>query len=143
MGTTLSVMVLLKNKNLIAHVGDSRIYRLCNNVLEQLTEDHTFAQLFMQMGHLTAEEADKHPIRHIMTQALGKGIEDIFLKIEKIRRGDIYLLCTDGLNDMLPDVKIKNILSKRNPPNKKCDRLVARALEMGGKDNVTVIVIEV
>jgi serine/threonine protein phosphatase PrpC len=62
MGTTLSVMVLLKNKNLIAHVGDSKIYRLCNNVLEQLTEDHTFAQLFMQMGHLTVEEAAKHPI---------------------------------------------------------------------------------
>jgi protein phosphatase len=143
MGTTLSVMVIIKNKALIAHVGDSRIYRLRGNFFEQLTEDHTFAQIFLQKGYITPKVASEHPIRHIMTQALGKGIEDIFLKMEKVKRGDAFLLCSDGLHDMLSDVKIKNILSKRCSVKDKCDRLIAKALEMGGKDNVTVIVIQV
>jgi protein phosphatase len=87
--------------------------------------------------------ASEHPIRHIVTQALGKGIEDIFLKMEKVKRGDIILLCSDGLHDMLSDLEIKNVLSKSYALKDKCNRLVAKALEMGGKDNVTVIVIQV
>ena len=143
MGTTLSVMVLLKNKALIAHVGDSRIYRLRGNCFEQLTEDHTFAQIFLQKGYITPKVASEHPIRHIMTQALGKGIEDIFLKMEKVNRGDTFLLCSDGLHDMLSDLEIKNVLSKSYALKDKCNRLIAKALEMGGKDNVTVIVVQV
>jgi serine/threonine protein phosphatase PrpC len=143
MGTTLSVLVLLKNKALIAHVGDSRIYRLRGNFLEQLTEDHTFAQIFLQKGYITPKVASEHPIRHVMTQAVGQGIEDIFLKIEMVEKGDIFLLCSDGLHDMLSDVEIKNVLSKSYALKDKCNRLIAKALEMGGKDNVTVIVIQV
>ncbi len=143
MGTTLSVLVLIKNRALIAHVGDSRIYRLHKNVLEQLTEDHTFAQIFLQKGYITPKVASEHPIRHIMTQALGKGIENIFLKLEKVKQGDTFLLCSDGLNDMLTDLEIKNVLSKSYALKDKCNGLVAKALEMGGKDNVTVIVVQV
>ena len=143
MGTTLSAIVLIKNRALIAHVGDSRIYRLRGNLLEQLTEDHTFAQAFLQKGYITPEVASEHPIRHVMTQALGKGIEDIFLRIEKVKRGDTFLLCSDGLHDMLSDEEIKNVLSKNYALKDKCNRLVASALRMGGKDNVTVIVIQV
>jgi protein phosphatase len=143
MGTTLSVLVLIKDRALIAHVGDSRIYRLRGNFLEQLTEDHTFAQIFLQKGYITPKVASEHPIRHIVTQALGKGIEDIFLKMEKVKRGDTFLLCSDGLHDMLSDVEIKNVLSKSYALKDKCNRLIDKALEMGGKDNVTVIVIQV
>jgi serine/threonine protein phosphatase PrpC len=143
MGTTLSVMILFENRALIAHVGDSRIYRLRKNVLELLTEDHTFAQIFLQKGYITSKVASEHPIRHVLTQALGKGIEDIFLKMEIVKRGDTFLVCSDGLHDMLSDVEIEKILSKNYALNDKCDRLVASALDMGGKDNVTVIVIQV
>jgi protein phosphatase len=143
MGTTLSVMVLIKNRALIAHVGDSRIYRLRRDLLEQLTEDHTFAQVFLQKGYITPETASKHSIRHVMTQAVGHGIEDMFLKMQMVEKGDIFLLCSDGLHDMLSDLEIKNVLSKSYALKDKCNRLIAKALEMGGKDNVTVIVIQV
>jgi serine/threonine protein phosphatase PrpC len=143
MGTTLSVLVLIKNRALIAHVGDSRIYRLRGKFLEQLTEDHTFAQIFLQKGYISSKVALEHPIRHVMTQAVGQGIEDIFLKIEMVEKDDIFLLCSDGLHDMLSDVEIKNVLSKNYALKDKCNRLVAKALEMGGKDNVTAIVVQV
>ena len=142
MGTTLSVLVLLKNKALIAHVGDSRIYRLRRDILEQLTEDHTFAQLFIQKGYMTLEEAAQHPIRHVMTQVVGQGIEDIFVKMETIERGDTFLLCSDGLYDMLSDIEIKDILLSLPGLQDRCSRLVETALKMGGKDNVTVMVIQ-
>ena len=143
MGTTLSVMALIKNRALIAHVGDSRIYRLRKNALEQLTEDHTFAQAFLRKGYITPEAASKHPFRHVMTQAVGQGIENILTKVEKVERGDTFLLCSDGLHDMISDMEIKDVLSKSFALKDKCSRLVAKALEMGGKDNVTVIVLQV
>jgi protein phosphatase len=143
MGTTLSVLLLLKEKALIAHVGDSRIYRLRRDFLEQLTEDHTFAQAFLQQGYMTSEEASRHPTRHVMTQAVGRGIESIFNKTENVEQGDIFLLCSDGLYDMLPDIEIKDILLENPKVSDQCDRLVERALDMGGKDNVTVMVIQV
>jgi protein phosphatase len=123
MGTTLSVMVLIKNRALIAHVGDSRIYRLRRDLLEQLTEDHTFAQVFLQKGYITPETASKHSIRHVMTQAVGHGIEDMFLKMQMVEKGDIFLLCSDGLHDMLSDLEIKNVLSKSYALKDKCNRL--------------------
>ena len=143
MGTTLSVMALIKNRALIAHVGDSRIYRLRKNALEQLTEDHTFSQTFLRKGYITPEAASKHPFRHVMTQAVGQGIENILTKVEKVERGDTFLLCSDGLHDMISDMEIKDVLSKSFALKDKCSRLVAKALEMGGKDNVTVIVLQV
>lgn len=109
MGTTLSVLILLKSKALIVHVGDSRIYRLRRDFFEQLTEDHTFAQAFLQKGFMTSEEASRHPTRHVMTQAVGRGIESIFHKTENVEQSDIFLLCSDGLYDMLPDIEIKDI----------------------------------
>ena len=143
MGTTLSVLILLKSKALIVHVGDSRIYRLRRDSFEQLTQDHTFAQAFLQKGYMTPEEASRHPLRHVMTQAVGRGIESIFHKTENVEQGDIFLLCSDGLYDMLPDIEIKDILLENPKASDQCARLVERALDMGGKDNVTVMVIQV
>ena len=143
MGTTLSILVLTKSKALIAHVGDSRIYRLRQGFLEQLTEDHSMAQLFIQMGYLTPEKVANHPIRHVMSQAVGQGIDDIFRRIENVERDDILLLCSDGLYDMVPDKEIRDILLNNPAQNDKCHRLVSRALENGGRDNVTVMVVQV
>ena len=96
MGTTLSVLVLLKGHALIAHVGDSRIYRFRNGHLEQLTEDETMAQLSVEMGYLRPDEISGHPLSHVLIQALGQGIEEVHTRIEKIETGDIFLLCSDG-----------------------------------------------
>jgi protein phosphatase len=143
MGTTLSVLVLTKSKALIAHVGDSRIYRLRQGFLEQLTEDHSMAQLFIQMGYITPEKVANHPIRHVLSQAVGQGVDDIFSCIENVERDDIFLLCSDGLFGMVPDNEIRDILYNNHDLNDKCSRLVARALKRGGKDNVTAMVVQV
>jgi len=143
MGTTLSILVLTKNKALIAHVGDSRIYRLRQGFLEQLTEDHSMAQLFIEMGYLTPEKVANHPIRHVMSQAVGQGVENIFLKIEKVEQGDTFLLCSDGLFGMVPDNEIRDVLLHNPAIKDQCRRLVARALDNGGQDNVTVMVVQV
>lgn len=143
MGTTLSVLVLIKNRALIAHVGDSRIYRLRRNTLEQMTQDHTMAQIFGELGHLSSEKYSKHPSHHVLTQAVGQEIEVINSRIEKIKKGDIFLLCSDGLSDMLADIEIKYILFNKSKLKDKCGQLVKTALKMGGKDNVTVIVVQI
>lgn len=143
MGTTLSVLVLIKNRALIVHVGDSRIYRLRRDSLEQMTQDHTMAQVLMELGHLTSETGSKHPSRHILTQAVGREIEVINTRIEKINKDDIFLLCSDGLNDKLTDVEIKGILLSGSKFKDKCSRLVKKALKMDAKDNVTVLVVQV
>jgi PPM family protein phosphatase len=96
MGTTLSVLVLVNNLALIAHVGDSRIYRLRHDILEQLTEDCTIAHLSVEMGYLKLQDTSKHPFRHMLTQALGEGVDDIQTKKEEVQAGDIFLRCTDG-----------------------------------------------
>lgn len=143
MGTTLSVLVLVSDEALLAHVGDSRIYRLRDNYLEQLTEDHTMAQLSVEMGYLEQAEATNHPLRHVLMEAIGQELDEVQTRIEKVRAGDIFLLCSDGLHHMLSDDEIKEIL-RGNPVNYgACDQLVQEALDKGGKDNVTVIVVRV
>ena len=143
MGTTLSVLVLKGSVALIAHVGDTRIYRLRDNFLDQLTEDHTMAQLSVEMGYLGQKEATKHPLRHMLTEAIGQGLDEIQTRTEKVKEGDIFLLCSDGLHHMVSDDEIKNLLSDSPAHCSVCDRLVESALNHGGEDNVTVIVVQV
>ncbi len=142
MGTTLSVLVLLKGHALIAHVGDSRVYRFRDGALEQLTEDETMAQLSVEMGYLRPDEVAAHPLSHVLTQALGQGIEEVHTRIEKVEAGDIFLLCSDGLYDMVSDKRIHEILDESAVDHGGCGRLVKAALGNGGRDNVTVILVE-
>lgn len=142
MGTTLSVMVLFREFALLAHVGDSRIYRLRNGILEQLTQDQTMAQLSVELGYIKQKETCCHPLRNVLLEALGQGIDEIQTRIEKVKTGDLYLLCSDGLYDLVPDRIIENIL-KENQNGLCCDRLVSEAVRRGGKDNVSVILVKV
>ena len=142
LGTTLSVLVLKGGQAVIGHVGDSRIYRLRNHHLELLTRDHTFVQDLVDTGDLTPEEARKDPMRHILMQAMGQGFESVYTRCEALKAGDIFLLCTDGLHDMVPDEMIAGILEIDVPLHETCDILVERALEKGGRDNITVIVVK-
>ena len=143
MGTTLSVLILLKDVALLAHVGDSRIYRLRDSTLKQLTEDHTMAQLSVEMGYIKPEDIPNSPLRHVLIQSVGEGLDEVETGIEKVRSGDVFLLCSDGLHDMISDDEIKTILVNNPDYGDLCDQLVQAALEKGGKDNLTVIVVRV
>ncbi len=142
LGTTLSVLVLKNNHAIIGHVGDSRIYRMRKGVLELLTQDHTFVQDLVDMGEITREEARENPMRHVLMQALGTGMDEIFTRCERLEPGDIFLLCSDGLHDMVSETDIAAIIQKDMPIGKICEGLVQKALDEGGKDNVTTIVIK-
>ena len=143
MGTTLSVLVLLKEKALIAHVGDSRIYRLRQGHLEQLTVDHTMAQFLMEEGEIAPAEAVKHPARHVLTQVMGAEIEKIDTRVETLAPGDLFLLCSDGMHDMVTDDDMLKILLAPSSAQLVCDQLLGAAIENGDKDNVTIIIVKV
>ncbi len=142
LGTTLSALILRNRHYYICHIGDSRIYRLRNGELSLLTVDHTFVQDLVDMGEMSQKEAEKSPMRHVLMQALGPGIEKVYKKAGGVKRGDTFLLCTDGLHDLLNDSEIKEILVLDEDIEKRCKRLVEEALKRGGKDNITVIIVE-
>jgi protein phosphatase len=145
MGTTLSVLLLLKHTAIIGHVGDSRIYLFRNRRLIRLTIDHTRVQTMVDRGYLTAEEAARHPQRHILLEAVGtaESLENVFTRIEPVQKEDAFLLCSDGLTDMLLDSRIEQLLNENPDPRDACNRLLEEALANGGIDNVTVIAMRV
>lgn len=138
MGTTATILSLDDTKAYMAHVGDSRLYRLRQNIFEQLTEDHSYVETLVRRGELSAEEARVHPMKNVLTQAVGAVTN---LKIDTanfpVERGDIFLLCTDGLTNMVDDATVAKILQTASEP---AEALIDAALQAGGKDNVSVIV---
>lgn len=144
MGTTLSALVLTDDKAFIAHVGDSRIYRFRNHSCERMTIDHTECQVLIDNGKIRPEQENNHCYRHIITQAIGGGGDpaSVFTRVESIQRGDRFLLCTDGLHDLVTDNEIENILIEHSSPQATSDELVNAAIGKGGNDNVTVIVVQ-
>ncbi|HWP31833.1 MAG TPA: Stp1/IreP family PP2C-type Ser/Thr phosphatase [Fimbriimonadales bacterium] len=143
MGTTLSALVICQDRGTIAHVGDSRIYRLRHGVLEQLTEDHTLVNEQIKAGLLSPEQAMWHPYSHVLSRAIGVE-ENIEPQIETfdLEENDIYLLCTDGLTNHVPDEEIRNILANHSL-SEAAWRLVNSALTEGGRDNCTVLIVRV
>jgi len=143
MGTTLTAFLLRENSAYLAHVGDSRAYRLRTGVLTPVSQDHTVIAEQMRAGLLTPEQARKSPYRHVITRALGIDPELTVdhLTIETMP-GDIFLLCTDGLTEMVDDAQIRRILSDAAPPEA-AERLVREANERGGVDNITVVVVQI
>ena len=142
LGTTLSVLVIIGSWAVIGHVGDSRIYRLRDGTVELLTHDHTFVQDLIDMGEITPKEAKENPMRHVLMEALGLGTDEIFTRCERILPGDLFLLCTDGLHDMVSDQEITDVIKNDMMIDKMCEGLVQKALENGGKDNVTTVVVK-
>lgn len=145
MGTTLSALALTNDQALIAHVGDSRIYRFRNHSCERMTIDHTENQLLIDTGKIRSGQESNHCYRHIITQALGGGgdLTCVFTRVENVQRGDCFLLCTDGLHDLVTDHEIGKILVEHPSPKAASDELVQAAIGRGGHDNVTVIVIQI
>lgn len=145
MGTTVVVAVHpAASRNLIiCHVGDSRAYRWRHNRIEVLTQDHSWVHEQVAAGFLTEEAARSHPLKNVVTQALGGSADPkVDLLETEMMNGDIYLLCSDGLNSMLTDDEIGEILGQSAPIDVKTKRLIEAANERGGNDNVTVVLLE-
>ncbi len=145
MGTTMTAAAVYGKQLVLAHVGDSRAYLLRDGVLWQLTKDHTAAQEAVDAGYLTAEQAAERPERHMLARAVGLEPEVTVdtPPAEVLRPGDQVLLCSDGLNDPVHDRAVATILEEHKAPRQACDALVQAALDGGGPDNVTVIVVRV
>jgi PPM family protein phosphatase len=142
MATTLTLAYSLNNELFIAHVGDSRCYLMRNGMLCRLTNDHTLVGEMVRHGALKPEEAAHHHLRHVVTNVVGGHDRGVTVELHKLplEAGDRLLLCSDGLTEMVPEEEIIELLSAEADPALVCDRLVDRANEAGGKDNVTVVV---
>ena len=143
MGTTLVMGVFHNGRALIGHVGDSRCYRLRAGTLKQITRDHSLLQEQMDAGLISPEQAQFAVHKNLVTRAMG--VDDtVALEINERRadEGDIYLFCSDGLSDMLPDTGIADILRRPGSLDHKCRALVNAANDRGGRDNISVILVE-
>lgn len=140
MGTTLVVGVFHGGFLLVGHVGDSRCYRLRDNQLQRITKDHSLLQEQLDAGLLTAAEAAASPLKNLVTRAMGVDHE-MLLEIHEhqVKAGDIYLMCSDGLSDMVDDDVIADIMTNGNSLKQMTDELVLQANRNGGRDNITVL----
>jgi PPM family protein phosphatase len=142
MGTTLTLAFAVNWRLLVAHAGDSRCYLLSGGELHQLTQDHTTVADMVRLGALSAAEASRHPYRHVVSNVLGGHEGGLLVEMHKLdlEPGDVVLLCSDGLTEMVPDARIAAILAEGPGPRRACERLVAEANERGGQDNITALV---
>ena len=142
MGTTVSALLRHNHQVVIAHIGDSRVYRFRDGVLEQITTDHTFVQKLVETGRITAEEALVHPRRNVLMRVLGdfEGSVEIDSAIVDTEPGDRWLLCSDGLCGFVPEQAIAAVLASEPDAAKAAERLIAMTLERGAPDNVTVVI---
>lgn len=146
MGTTATLAAVDEAAGtvVLAHVGDSRAYRLRGGVLEQLTDDHSLVGELVREGRLTPDEAFVHPARSVITRVLGTDPEvEVDLLSLPAEPGDVFLLCSDGLSEMLRDEEIATLARDAGSPEGAAEALVAAANAAGGDDNVTVVVFEV
>jgi PPM family protein phosphatase len=141
MGTTLTLAVVDDGLVSIGHVGDSRAYLVREGRLEQLTEDHSLVGELMRSGELSAEEAESHPQRSVITRALGTDPDvDVDTFEVALREGDLFLLCSDGLTSMVDDDEILDLVERhRNDLDRVVQVLIRAANRGGGEDNITVV----
>jgi protein phosphatase len=140
MGTTMTLAGSLGASAVIGHIGDSRAYLFRDGKLHQLTRDHTWTQMLVDVRQISEEEAARHPMRHVLLRSLGgrdRNIEGDFHRAW-LADGDQLLLCTDGLTNMVDDAAIASLLGGAATSNEACQALVTAALNKGGRDNVTV-----
>jgi serine/threonine protein phosphatase PrpC len=144
MGSTVVGILIHGDMAAVAHVGDSRAYRLRNGKLEQLTQDHTWVHEQVVAGLLSKEQARSHPLKNVVTRALG-GESEIAIDVREVpvQPGDVFLICSDGLTGMLSDADIRERLAAARPLQETCRDLVNEANGRGGLDNVTVVLLAI
>jgi protein phosphatase len=142
MGTTIVALFAVEDSVYLAHVGDSRIYRLRDGRLEQLTEDHSLLNVYIKMKRLTSDEIANFPHKNVIVRALGmKDTVKVDTRLEQPRAGDLYLLCSDGLSGPVSDTDMLDILDGTRKLQDATARLIAKANDNGGPDNVTVVLV--
>ncbi len=140
MGTTIVTMFAVEDGVYVAHVGDSRVYRVRDNKIEQLTEDHSLLNDYIKMKRLTPEEIQNFPHKNVIVRALGmKDTVKVDTRFEQPRAGDTYLLCSDGLSGPVSDPEMQEITSNAPDLKTAATRLIEKANAHGGPDNVTVV----
>ena len=143
MGTTTSVLVVRGDQAWLAHVGDSRIYMIRDDSIQQLTDDHSLVATMVREGLLTSQEAESHPRRNVLQRSMGVA-EDVDVDVRgpiQLRPDDVFILCSDGLHGVVKEPELKEIA--RQPIEQAADEFLKRAMERGAPDNVTVIVARV
>jgi protein phosphatase len=140
MGTTLVSLYFLDDQVIIGHVGDSRAYRIRDQEITQITEDHSLLNDYLKMKRLTPTEAASFAQKNVIVRALGmKESVQVDILTDTPRLGDIYLICCDGLSGMVPDDEIRVIAQGEPDLDKACEKLIAAANANGGIDNITVV----
>jgi protein phosphatase len=141
MGTTVTMAFTSRQTLFVLNAGDSRCYLFRRGRLKQLTEDHTLVAELARHGEIKPEDIRHHQFRHIVTNVLGGGEAGVRVDVRKedLQPGDLLLLCSDGLTEMLDDNRIAGVLAAESEPEPACRRLIAEANEAGGRDNITVI----
>jgi serine/threonine protein phosphatase PrpC len=144
MGCTAELLAFYDRTYMLGHVGDSRTYLFRDGILRQMTKDHSLVQDEIDQGLISPEEARSHAHRHVIVRAVGVH-EELAVDLIKgqSRPGDLFLLCSDGLSDMIEDYQIQELLSLSVNVNEKAERLIEAAKAAGGHDNVTVALCEV
>jgi serine/threonine protein phosphatase PrpC len=144
MGCTAELLAFFDEGFILGHIGDSRTYRLSNGQLEQLSQDHTLVQQQLQEGLISADQIKHHPMRNLILRAVGIKEElTIDLLKGKSCPEDLFLLCSDGLTDMIPDDQIQDILCADIHVHRKAEELIETAKAAGGHDNITVVLVAI
>jgi len=141
MGTTLTALYFMKKHALLSHVGDSRCYRLRDHEIEQLSQDHSLVAELIRKGEITKEQAKIHPYRNVITRALGTDAT-VAVDVQDVDAlpGDLFILCTDGLSNYISDEEFIEICDGKDM-EEAADTLLNFALEGGGRDNITLLLI--
>lgn len=140
MGCTAELLIVSSEGFVIGHMGDSRTYRMRDHRLQQLTKDHSLVQEQVDQGIISPEEARTHAMRNVILRAVGvKDRLALDILRGKVQVGDMFLLCSDGLTDLVEDRQIENILNQSASLSQKVDSLIGMAKDAGGKDNITVV----
>jgi len=142
-GSTVVVMLAYEKYCAFLWAGDSRLYRIRDNKIIQLTTDHSQVQLYVEQGLISKDEAESHPHANMITRAVG-ATEDFVLDVDmqEMEKGDRYLLCSDGLTKHIPDFDFEKMLAKGDV-EKKCSELIDLTLARGAKDNVTAVLVDI
>ena len=144
LGTTIVAVFVTGKTAYIINVGDSRAYLVRENAIKQLTHDHSLVQMLLEKGEITAAEAEKHPGRNVITKAVGVLLScEPETYTEKLKVGDVLLLCSDGLYGMISDKEISKTVSTDESLKKRVGNLIVMANDFGGEDNITAVLAEI
>jgi serine/threonine protein phosphatase PrpC len=144
MGTTVVAALVSGETLTFASVGDSRMYLVNDHTISQITEDDSWlSALKAQEPNIDAAQLDRHPLRHVITKAIGTLTDtEITIEERRLRHGDTLLLCTDGLHDLVPEAKLLEVVDTDETLEKRAQMLIDLALEAGGRDNVTALLVK-